>query len=108
MKTIILTLAIFSTSLFNYSYANGNSSMDKFLENGISFKNGELTINKDQNEFVRVSFKTNEEGEIEILEINYSNEKIKDQLIEKLTALTLFGSLDIEKIYSYNFTFKKK
>ncbi|MBL4594067.1 MAG: hypothetical protein JKX68_09665 [Flavobacteriales bacterium] len=107
MKTIILTLAIFSTSLFNYSYANGNNSMDKVLENSISFKNGELTINKDQNEFVRVSFKINEEGQIEILKMNYSNEKIKDQLIKKLTTITPFGSFDIEKVYNYNFTFKK-
>ena len=108
MKTIILTLVIFSTSFFNYSYANGNNSMDKILENGISFKNGELTINKDQNEFVRVSFKINEEGQIEILEMNYSNEKIKNQLIEQLKGLNIYGCIDVNDIFYYNFRFEKK
>ena len=108
MKTIIISIAIFSASIFNYSYANGNNAMDKVLEKGISFKNGELSINKNQNEFVRVSFRVNEENKIEIIETNSSNELIKEQLLEKLTTLTLFGSLDIEKVYIYNFTFKKQ
>ena len=108
MKTIILTLAILSASIFNYSYANGNNAMDKVLEKGISFKDGELAINKNQSEFVRVSFRINKDYKIEIIETNSSNEFIKEQLLEKLTTLTLFGALDIEKVYSYNFTFNKK
>ena len=108
MKTIILTLAILSASIFNYSYANGNNAMDKVLEKGISFKNGELSISKTQNEFVRVSFRINKEDKIEIIDTNSSNEFIKEQLLEKLTTLSLFGSLDVEKVYIYNFTFKKK
>ncbi len=108
MKTIILTIAMFIASLFNHSYANGNSTMDKILEKGISFKNGELPISKQQNQFVRISFRINNENQIEIIETNSSNEFIKEQLIEKLTSLSLFGSLDIDKIYIYNFTFIKK
>ena len=107
MKTIIISIAILSASLFNSSYANGNNAMDKVLEKGISFKNGELSINKNQSEFVRVSFRINKEDKIEILETNSSNEFIKEQLLEQLTTLTLFGSLDVKKIYNYTFTFKK-
>lgn len=108
MKTIIITAAIFIASIFNYSYANGNSTMDKILEKGISFKNGELRISKNQNQFVRVSFRINSENKIEIIETNSSNEFIKNQIIEKLTKLNLFGSLDVDKIYIYNFIFKVK
>ena len=108
MKTIIISIAIFSASIFNYSYANGNNAMDKVLEKGISFKNGELSISTKQNEFVRVSFRINKEDKIEIIETNSSNEIIKEQLLEKLTKLSLFGSLDVEKVYIYNFTFKKQ
>ena len=108
MKTIILTIAMFIASSFNHSYANGNSTMDKILEKGISFKDGELPIIKEQNQFVRVSFRINNENQIEIIETNSSNEFIKNQLIEKLTKLSLFGSLDIEKIYIYNFIFKMR
>ena len=107
MKTIIISIAILSASLFNSSYANGNNAMDKVLEKGISFKNGELSINKNQSEFVRVGFRINKEDKIEILETNSSNEFIKEQLLEQLTTLTLFGSLDVKKIYNYTFTFKK-
>ena len=108
MKTIIISIAILSASIFNQSYANGNNAMDKVLEKGISFKNGELSINKNQNEFVRVSFRINKEDKIEIIETNSSNEFIKEQLLEKLTTLTVFGSQDIEKVYNYTFTFNKK
>lgn len=108
MKTIIMAISIFIVPFFNYSYANGNNAMDKILEKGISFKNGELPISNNQNQFVRVSFHINNDNKIEIIETNSSNEFIKVQLIEKLTSLSLFGALDVEKIYNYNFTFKKK
>ena len=108
MKTIIITIAIFSASLFNCGYANGGSPMYKILEKGISFKSEEFPVNKEQNEFVRVSFKINNDSKIEIIETNYSNEILKDQLLEKLITLPLFGSLNIKKVYYYNFTFKKK
>ena len=108
MKTIILTLAILTTSIFNNSCAQGNNAMDKVLEKGISFKDGELAINKNQSEFVRVSFRINKESKIEIIETNSSNEFIKEQLLEKLTALTVSGFQNLVKVYAYNFIFKKK
>jgi hypothetical protein len=108
MKTIIMAISIFIVPFFNYSYANGNNAMDKILEKGISFKSGELPSNNNQNEFVRISFHINNDNKIEIIETNSSNEFIKDQLVEKLTSLSLFGALNIGKTYYYNFTFKKK
>lgn len=107
MKTISLTIAMLIASIFNHSYANGNSTMDKILEKGISFKDGELPINKEQNQFVRVSFRINEEAKIEIIETNSSNEFIKELLLEKLTAIVLSGSVDTDKVYYYNFKFEK-
>jgi len=45
---------------------------------------------------------------VEVLEINYSDEAIKSQLIEKLSEMKVEEEHDSEKVYNYNFTFMKK
>ena len=105
MKTIIITIAIFSATIFSYSHAYGSNPMNKFIEKGISFSNSEFPNNK--SDFVRVSFRINKENKIEIIDTNSSNEIIKGQLLDKLSKLTLLEAIDTEKIYFYNFTFNK-
>ena len=107
LKTIIIAIAIFSTTILNNSYAQENNAMKKILDKGVSFKPGELSLNKNQNDFVRVSFRVNKENKIEVLESNSSNEFIKEMLLEKLTSITVNGIQNIVKVYAYNFIFKK-
>jgi len=70
-------------------------------------KKNELTLSLNKTEFVKVSFKINETGGVEILEMNYSNEEIKIQLLEKLSKIKINEGHDSEEVYNYNFTFKK-
>jgi uncharacterized protein YrzB (UPF0473 family) len=107
MKTLIITVLIFSSSVFNNCFGKENINMNQILQEVIIFDNGILPIEKYQTEFVKVSFKLNENGKIEILEMNYSNETIKTQLIRKLSKIKLEEDFDIEEVYNYNFTFKK-
>jgi hypothetical protein len=107
MKTIIVAASIFGSSLFNGSSNYSSIKMGERLQEIITFKNGILPIEKDESEFVRVSFKVNEEGLVEILEMNFSNEEVKDQLVEKLSEIAVDENHDSKKIYNYNFTFKK-
>ena len=71
------------------------------------YKKGTLPIEKNSTEFVKISFTINEGGKIEILEMNYSDEIIKTQLVSKLSEMNVKEDHDTEKIYNYNFTFKK-
>ena len=108
MKTIILTVAILTSSLFNVIRATETVTMNELLEETITFNNNSLNLKKDQSEFVRISFKVDEERTIDILDMNYSNVKIKDQLVEKLKAIEINESIDIKETYYFNFTFEKK
>jgi uncharacterized protein YrzB (UPF0473 family) len=107
MKTLFITVLILSSSLINNCYGKENIIMKQKLQEVIIFDKGILPIEKNQTEFVKVSFKLNENGKIEILEMNYSNETIKTQLIRKLSQVKLNEEFDVEEVYNYNFTFKK-
>ena len=107
MKTIISTVAIFSSMMFTMPSSYGTINMNEKLEEIVTFEQGSLSIEENASEFVKVSFKINEEGHVEILEMNYSDELIKVQLVEKLSEIKVEGDHSTDKIYNYNFTFKK-
>jgi hypothetical protein len=107
MRTLLITAILFGSSFFSNSYAEGTFNIHDKLEEVVKFKNGTLPLEKNRDEFVKVSFKINEEGKVEILEMNYSDEIIKKQLIEKLSEMKIEENHDPEEIYYFNFTFKK-
>ena len=107
MKTIILSITLLIISLTNNSYATCPNNMNGIIEEIVKFENGELTLEKNQAAFVKVSFKIDEQGNIMVLEINYSDESIKNKLIQKLSSLNLYSLNDCKEVFNYNFTFKK-
>ena len=107
MKTLIITIAILGSSLLNNSYGNGTINMNEKLQKVMTFKNGALSVEKNNSEFVKISFKINEEGVVEILEMNYSDELVKIQLVEKLSKMRVEEEHDSQEVYNYNFIFKK-
>ena len=107
MKTIIVAAAIFSSSMVNASNNYGTVNMNEKLEEIITFENGTLPLENNDSEFVKISFKINKQGLVEILEMNYSDEIIKKELVDKLSEMKVNEEHDTEEIYNYNFTFKK-
>jgi len=107
MKTYLFALLL-STFCFNSGYSNEAINMKEVLEESLRFKNEGLNLEKNKTLFVKVSFRINELGTIEVLNANYSNKTLKEQLVEKLESLHFDGIVDVEKIYYYNFTFIKK
>ena len=107
MKTIAIVAVILGSSLFNTSSAKGTLDINKELKKVVKFDNKQLTLQKNETAFVKVSFKINKIGEVEILEMNYSDEKVKSQLMDKLSELKINKEHDSDKLYTYNFTFKK-
>jgi hypothetical protein len=107
MKTLIITIALLGSLLFNSAYAGGRINMNEKLEKTVTFENGVLPLEKNQTDFVKVSFKINNEGKLEILEMNYSDEEIKNLLINKLSEITFNDKQTSKEVYNYNFSFKK-
>ena len=107
MKTLFVVATIFCSFLMNKSYANGGFNLNEKLEKVVRFEHGILPIEKNKPEFVKVSFRINDEGMIEILEMNYSDEVIKQELFKKLSKLKVEEEHDANKIYNYSFTFRK-
>ena len=107
MKTLIITATILLSSLFNNTYGKGTVNINEILQGIVIFEKGALPIKKNSTEFVKISFTINERGKIEILEMNYSDESIKTQLVSKLSEMNVDEDHDTKKVYNYNFTFKK-
>lgn len=107
MKTIIVAASIFGSSLLSGTNPYGSVNMGEKIQELIRFENGILPLNDNEPEFVRVSFKLNDEGKVQILEMNYSDELIKDELVKKLSELKVVENHKVEEVYNYNFTFKK-
>jgi hypothetical protein len=107
LKIILVAITILISSLINISYARGGVGIENKLEETIKFTNGSLALEKNQTEFVKVSFRINKEGTLDILQLNYSNEKIKNQLLSKLSEIVVEDSNNSKEVYNYNFLFKK-
>lgn len=108
MKTIIVAASIFGSSLIggnNNSYETFN--MGSKIQEVMSFENGFLPLGENDSEFVRVSFKLNEEGQVHILDMNYSDELIKNEFVKKLSEVKVSEKYKTEEVYNYSFTFKK-
>ena len=108
MKTVLVTIAIVFSSLISNVYANSGNNLNEQIHQTVKFENGSLNIEKDKAEFVRISFKINEDGQLEILEMNYSNEEIKTQVEKQLKEIKIYGIVDINEVFYYNFSFIKR
>ncbi|MCB0400917.1 MAG: hypothetical protein KDD41_02460 [Flavobacteriales bacterium] len=107
MKTLAAAILIVGSGLFNGVEASGSFNMNEKLDEVLRFESNSLSIEKNQTAFVKVSFKINASGKLEILEANYSDESIKEQLMQKLNNISIDAATDTDKVYYYHFTFKK-
>lgn len=107
LKKILTVVAIAGSFFINKSYAISGIELNEKIEEVVKFKDGALSLEKNRPDFVKVSFRINQEGRIEIIALNYSDEKIKSQLMDKLSKIKVEDNQDVEKVYNYNFSFKK-
>jgi hypothetical protein len=107
MKTVIVAAAILGSSILNGSNNYGTINMNEKLKESITFEKGDLSLEKSKTDFVKISFKINEVGSVEILDMNYSDELVKTKLVDKLSKMKVEEAHDINEVYNYNFTFKK-
>jgi hypothetical protein len=108
MNAMILAIVIVFSSLINNSYASGGNDLQDKIKETVKFENGELQMENSNANFVKVSFTINKEGRLEILNMNYSDEKIKALLIEKLSEIIIEDYFNSEEVHFYNFSFIKR
>ena len=106
MKKLFLFSACIT--LFFVSSANSTEELKSILKEKVTFGETALPIEKNSVHFVRVSFKINEDGLINILEANYSSSEIKKLLFKKLSQINLKDVSFKEDVYYYEFTFRKE
>lgn len=107
LKKILVALIIFGTSFIGRSYAKNGTEVRREIENAVKFNAGDLSLENNKVDFVKVSFRINDDGKVEVLALNFSDENIKNQLMSKLLKIAVKDNRDSQKVYNYNFSFKK-
>jgi hypothetical protein len=107
LKTILIVITMLWLPFLGKSHTPVETLLNQEIEEAVKFEHGALSLEKNRTDFVKVSFRINEEGKIVILALNYSDEEIKSQLINKLSKIKVGDNEDLKKVYNYNFSFKK-
>lgn len=107
MKTLIITFAL----LFSFSLGQAQESNSKKLKTElteiVSLEKDKLPADMKKTEFVVLSFKVKQNGKINVLDMNYSNEEIKSILVNKLADAIVENKFIASKIHYYKILFKK-
>lgn len=107
MKTTIVIAAILSSLLFEDAKAGDRTELRAKIEQTINSNIGDIPLKPGSREQVRVSFKVNVDGSIEILAIDFSDEGIKNAFVEKLSHMNLGLGSDPNEVFYYQFLFEK-
>lgn len=106
MRLILITAAIAISSFGNPTHATVKSELTQKIES-ISLDSGIIEpTDRDHDDFVSVSFSLDDQGRIVLHEMNYSNETLKNQLVNKLKEIKISGNDDPNEVYNYKFSFK--
>lgn len=104
-KVLFITGA--TTLLALNIFANNNTSLQKKFEKELKFEANQFLLEKNQTEFVKISFKIDETGKVKIIDANYSNENLLKETVKQLSMLYFENQYNSNEVYYYNFTFKK-
>lgn len=107
MKKLVVAIAILVAGVSNTAVAGNNSPLKKKLKEAVKFEKNELPMKQNEKAFVKVSFDFNEDGSINILDINSSDEEVKKELLRKLAKVKMNKLEQTDEVYYYNFIFKK-
>lgn len=108
MKTLILTAAILISGLTKTQALDlKKSDLKSTIETTIVYDELFELMNTEKKALVRISLTVNENGKIQVLETNYSNELVKNSLIEKLTELDVADDLKTDDVYAFEFIFER-
>lgn len=107
MKTFILTFALLLSFSMSKAQETNTTELKNQLTEKVTLENEKLPSDMKKTEFVILSFKVIKNGKINVLDMNYSNEKIKSLLVDKLEEVIVENKYISSKIHYYKILFKK-
>lgn len=107
MKTLIVLTAIFASSLFKDVQGSNQTELKSKIEESLNGMMETLPMKQGNRDLVRVSLKVNQFGHLEVIDIDYSDEAIKNAVIAKLSEINLESETDPNDVFYYQFSFEK-
>ena len=108
MKTIILAAAILISGLTSVNaHEVKRADLKTQIENTIVYDEVFNLMQSEDKALVRLSLTIDENGKVRVLETNYSNESVKDELVEKLVQMNVDEELRTNETYTFEFLFER-
>ena len=108
MKTILLTAAILISGLTGVNaHEVKKADLKKQIENTIVYDEVFDLMETENKALVRLSLTIDENGNVRVLDTNYSNESVKNELVEKLVEMKVDESLRSNETYTFEFLFER-
>lgn len=106
MNTLLITLGLAASMMINAETTSVSTEVKQKIEESLTLTELKLPLEANQTGLVRASLKVNENGKLEIVEANYSDEKLKEMVATQLSTIDLEGKTTNEVFY-YTFYFEK-
>jgi hypothetical protein len=107
MKNLIITFALLFSISLGLAQESNTKKLKTELTEIVSLEKDKLPTDMNKTEFVILSFKVKQNGKINVLDINYSNEEIKSILVSKLANAIVENKYIASKIHYYKILFKR-
>jgi plastocyanin domain-containing protein len=106
MNTIILTTALLTATIFHGEKATVKADVKHKIEQSLNFNEVNLPLQQNQRGLVRVGLQLDENGQLQIVEANYSHLELKNILADRLAEIDLDG-ITSDEVFYFEFHFEK-
>lgn len=107
MKNLIITFALLFSFTLSIAQESNSKELKTQMTEIVSLEKEKLPKDMNKTEFVILSFKVKNDGKINVLDMNYSNEEIKSMLVNKLANAIVENKYVSNTIHYYKILFKK-
>ena len=106
MTTLLITLGLAASMIINAETTSVSTEVKQKIEESLTLTELNLPLESNQKGLVRASLRVNENGKLEIVDADYSDEKLKEMVAKQLSTIDLEGKTTNEVFY-YTFYFEK-
>ncbi|MCF8276089.1 MAG: hypothetical protein K9J17_05080 [Flavobacteriales bacterium] len=107
MKTAILSIFLSATGLTYASEAEHTDIKSRVEQKIMDETNDLISKVEGEKDIVRVSLTVDEDGRLTVLESDFSNESLKNEVVSKLHEIEVNESYNTNEVYYFQFSFEK-
>ena len=106
MNTLIIA-ALLSIATPAHSEGNTiNSDVKRIIEKSVTVNAFDLPLQTHENGLVRIQLKVDQNGKIEILDVNYSHPELNELMVKQLATIQV-DKRAANEVFFYEFRFEK-